>query len=664
MVTLCKKKINFHFFIFFSQFRITLTNGMKNKEKEEAINMMKKITKITSMLLIAILFLCGCNNGNNSDATNNSENNSGSTTSTPVDTDFSQTDEDMFSNRDTETDYSSNSNITISLNGDSASCDSDTVEISGSTITIKDEGTYVFSGSLNNGMIIVNAEETDKPQIVLDDATINSDTSAAIYILEADKVFITLADGSINTLSNGGTFTAIDDNNIDACVFSKQDLTFNGTGTLSISSPAGHGIVCKDDLVFTDGTYSITSSSHGIDANDSVRVANGIITLAAGKDGIHVENSDDATLGFVYISGGTFNIDAEGDGISAGYYVQIEDGIFDILTGGGYENGSSASSDSWGDFGGGMGMPGGGMGGGRPGGRSTDGTNNTDENSVSTGTSSNTSIDDTDDSSTSMKGIKAASSILINSGTFKIDSADDAIHSNISAYINNGTFEIASGDDGIHAEEALTITGGTINITNSYEGLEALNIVVSGGDIDLQATDDGFNAAGGTDASGTGGRDQMFGDRGGMGGGMSSNSNGSILISGGDIFMYAKGDGLDANGSLEITGGYVVVTGPTQGDTAILDYDKSATINNATFIGVGSTMMAQTFSDGEQGTIAVAASASGGTNIRITDTNGNEIISYTPETAFACIIISSPDLVKGDTYTIYVGTESGTFEAQ
>lgn len=628
--------------------------------------------------LAAVLLLSGCNNnegngnlGGPGGSNNNGNNISGDgSNGTPVDTDFSQTAEDMFSNRDSETSYDSSA-IEIQLTGSSATCSSNKVQIDGGKITITDEGTYIVSGTLDDGMIIVNAEESDKLQIVFNSANITSATSAPLYILEGDKVFVTLAEGSTNTLANGGTFTAIDENNIDGVVYSKQDLTFNGNGALTITAPVEHGIVCKDDLVFTGGTYTITSASHGMDANDSVRISAGTFTIDAGKDAIHVENSDDSEKGFVYINGGTFNLEAEGDGIDAGYYVQIENGNFTLLCGGGYENGSQSSSDNWGNMGGGQGgFPGGG---GRPGGRSSGTSENSSETSdianlgTSTGTAG-TSASTTDDASTSMKGIKANSSILINGGTFNINSADDSIHSNLSVYINNGTFEIASGDDGIHGEEDLTITGGAINIAQSYEGLEALNIKVSGGNIKMQSNDDGINAAGGTDSSGTGGRDQMFGGGqpgmgGGPGGGMST-GNGSIVISGGSIWMYAKGDGLDANGTLEISGGYIIVTGPTQGDTAILDYDKTATITGGTFIGVGSTMMAQSFSDGTQGTIAVRATANGGTNINIKDSNNAELVSFTPETNYACIIISTPDLVKGETYTLTVGSQSGEFAAQ
>lgn len=604
-----------------------------------------KYKKLLPFLLAGTLLFTGCGNSDPSEGENsNTDKENSSLAGTAVEVDFSQTDEDMFTSRDMNTEYKFDP-VSIQLNGSSASCDSDTssVKIEGTTITISDEGTYIFSGTLDNGMILVNAEDSDKPQLVFNGVTITSETSAPLYILEADKVFVTLAENSSNTLSNGGTFTAIDENNIDGAIYSKQDLTLNGNGTLTVESPAGHGIVAKDDLVFTSGIYSITSSEHGIDANDSLRVKDATLTIAAGKDGAHVENNDDAEKGYIYISSGSFSITAEGDGLSAGAYLQINSGTFDILTGGGYENGEKSSSDNWGNFGGGMGMPGGNMGG--PGGGRRGGT--------------------TSDESTSMKGLKAGNSLLINNGTFNIDSADDSIHSDISVYINGGTYSIASGDDGIHGEEDLVITNGTIDITQSYEGLEALDITFSGGSVSIQSTDDGINAAGGTDASGTeGGRDGMYG--GGMGahGGMSANSNGSITITGGSIFMYAQGDGLDANGTIEITGGKTIVTGPTQGDTAILDYDTTATINGGTFIGVGSTMMAQTFSDGSQGTFAVQGSGAGGTTILLQDVSGNEIVSFTPETTYQCIIISTPDIVKGESYTIYVGSQSGTFEAQ
>ena len=545
---------------------------------------------------------------------------------------------DMFTDRDSKTDYTEKDSIRIELTGSSAKTSDNSVKISGSTITITENKTHIISGTLDDGMLIVDAKDTAKLQLVFNGVNITSKTSAPFYIVEADKVFVTLAEGTTNSLINGGAFTAIDSNNIDGAVFSKQDLTFNGAGSLTVTSPAGHGIVCKDDLVFTGGDYTINAASHGIDANDSVRVSSATrLTVDAGKDGIHAENSDDTALGFVYISDGAVQIEAEGDGISAGSYLQIEGGSFDILAGGGSKNGNKQSSDHWGGF------PG------RP------------------GYSSTTTTED----STSMKGLKAGGDLVITGGSFQINSADDGIHANASVTVSGGVFTVATGDDGIHGEENLTVSAGDITITESYEGLEALHIKVTGGNIKLTATDDGLNAAGGTDGSGTsGGRDGMFGGGGRPGknpmggGGMSSSSKGSIVISGGNLYIKASGDGVDANGTLEITGGYTVVTGPTQGDTATLDYDVSGVITGGTFIGTGASGMAQSFSSSEQGVIAVRVNnQSAGTKITLTDQSGKVLVEHTPELSFAVVILSSPDLVSGETYRLRVGTNENDVKA-
>lgn len=617
---------------------------------------MRKIISILLILTLAIGILVGCGNyskPNGSESGEGTTDNGGeNSNAAPVDVDFSQTDEDMFTERDSKSEYDASKAVTIQLNGTTATASSDSVQINGSTVIIKEEATYVISGALN-GMLVVDAPDTAKLQLVLNGVDITSETSAALYILEADKVFVTLADGTVNTLANGGSFVAIDDNNIDGALFSKQDLTLNGSGSLTVTSSAGHGIVCKDDLVITGGNYVVNSASHGLDANDSVRIAEAALTIDAGKDAIHCENSEDAAKGFIYISGGTIKAEAEGDGIAASAYMQIADGTIDLLVGGGSENGSKAHSDNFGGF------MGGGHGGGRPG---QMGSN--DSQSATT-----------EENSTSMKGLKAANGMLISGGNITINSADDAIHSDVSLTINGGTFALASGDDAVHAEDTLTVTAGKIDISESYEGLEALHIDVQGGNIKLVASDDGLNAAGGTDQSGTtGGRDGMFGGGpGGMGGGrpggggfggMSGNSNGSIKVSGGNLYINSSGDGLDANGTLEISGGYTVVVGPTQGDTATLDYDTSGIITGGTFIGTGASGMAQTFSDSKQGVVAVGVgNQSAGTQIILKDKNGNTVLEHTPELNFAVVILSSPDMVKGESYAITVGTQSGDFEA-
>ena len=226
--------------------------------------------------------------------------------STPAQTStaVAQTSSSWFSDRDLDGSYDASQAIDITLSGTSASCSADGVTVSGSQVIISTEGIYRLSGTLDDGQIVINAADTDKVRLVLDGVTIHSATSAAIYALEADKVFVTLADGSENTLSNGGSYVAIDDNNIDAVIFSKTDLTLNGSGSLTIQAQAGHGVVSKDELVVTGGSYTVTSASHGMTGKDSVAIAGGVFTITSGKDGIHAENTEDTTLGALYIAGG------------------------------------------------------------------------------------------------------------------------------------------------------------------------------------------------------------------------------------------------------------------------------------------------------------------------------------------------------------------------
>ena len=605
---------------------------------------MKRYSILALLLCFALLASCGGNAPaqESGEALREEESapvatESGSVSGEVVPTDPSE----LFSDRDRAGTYEERESVRVSLDGATASCSSGAVSIDGGTVTITREGTYLLSGTLSDGMIIVDADKSEKVQLVLDGAAIHSETSAAIYVRQADKVFLTLAEGSSNSLSNGGTFTAIDENNIDSVIFSKDDLTMNGSGSLTITSPSGHGVVSKDELTITGGSYDITSASHGLCGKDSVCVSGGVFLIAAGKHGIQADNDEDTALGFIYVEGGSFTISAEGDGLSASSYLQIEDGTFDIVSGGGSVNAAQQTSENWGGFGGGMG-----------------GGNRGGHGGMGGGSAGTGSQEDTD--STSIKGLKASTLLVINGGSFTIDSADDAFHSNGDLTVNGGTFDIATGDDGFHADETLSITAGAINITKSYEGLEGLHVLVSGGEVSLVSSDDGLNAAGGADSSG------MGGFRGGdVFGGMSGSSNGSIVISGGSLYVQASGDGLDANGTLTISGGYTVVCGPTQGDTATLDYDTSAVISGGTFIGTGASGMAQTFSSSEgQGVFAVSVGgASAGTSIVLTDSSGNVVIDYTPELSFAVVILSSPDIVKGETYTITVGTVSGSFEA-
>lgn len=610
--------------------------------------------------------------------------------------------DDMFTDRDLDVGYEESDSVKISLSDDSTTVSSgssdnsstddtvDGVTVDGNVITITSGGTYIISGTLSEGQLVVDADD-EKVQLVLDNADITCATSAAIYVKSAGKTFITLAEGSENILMNTAGFEAIDDNNIDAVIFSKDDLTLNGSGTLTINSENGHGIVSKDDLKITGGTYNITAASHALSGKDSVRIAAGTFNLVSGKDGIHSENADDSSKGYVYIAGGEFTIDSTGDGIDASNIVQIDDGTFDITAGGGAENSTKTHEDNM------MGGPGGGNGpqmGEAPLGEAPDGNapsgeapsgeapngnaqsekpsgeapqggsgNNSSDNSNSDRETppekpdSNTdqSESDTSDSdSASTKGIKADGRLYINGGTFTINSADDSAHSNSAVTINDGTYTLTTGDDGVHSGEALEINGGIITISESYEGLEGLTVTINDGDIDITSSDDGINAAGGTEEMGFGG----------MGNDSTEDTSTDEMwmeINGGYIHVLAGGDGIDSNGDITVNGGEVYIDGPSDNGNSAIDYgDRSACyVNGGTVVAIGSSGMAEDISDDsdQQVMLVKLDSQKEAGEVTLTDSDGNEIITYTALKAYDCVIISTKDLEAGQTYTL---TTSGT----
>ncbi|MBP5271815.1 MAG: carbohydrate-binding domain-containing protein, partial [Clostridia bacterium] len=215
------------------------------------------------------------------------------------------TNTDLFTDRDLDPSY--DSATTIDLNKES------------SRVTITEAGTYVLTGTLH-GQVVVKVADTDKVQLVLNNATITNNTSAAIYVQSGDKVFITTAEGSRNTVSSSATFTSADEetgDNVDGAIFSKATPTFNGSGKLTVNCDNGHGVVSKDDLKVTGGTLDVTAAKKGLAGKDSIRIHDGTITVKAGGDGLHTSNDTDTDTGFVYIEGGSLSIASGDDGIHA-----------------------------------------------------------------------------------------------------------------------------------------------------------------------------------------------------------------------------------------------------------------------------------------------------------------------------------------------------------
>ena len=529
---------------------------------------MKRFQRIVipAALTLAMLTGCGAVSGQSSTSTAVV----GSTAvmeNAAVDTDG------LFSQRDLEQSWDESTAVRIELTGDAASSDSDAVQIDGGTVTITAEGVYVFSGTLSNGSIIVDAGDEDKVQLVLNGVSVTSSDFAAIYAKNADKVFVTLAENTENTLVNENGFTEIDDNHVDAVIFSKCDLTLNGAGKLTVTSPAGHGIVSKDELTITGGIYTITASGHGLTGKDSVAIAAGSFVIDSGKDGIHAEDEDDSEAGFIYLSDGDFTITAQGDGISASGMLEIAGGNYNITTGGG----SAASEMKGGDS---QLEPGAGQNGAAQGGQpgeppAQSGQTDSKAPPEKPEEDKNPQIDvngaeqekdftengEVSSDSTSQKGLKSSTSVIVQAGNFTLDTADDGVHSNGTVTITGGEWTIRTGDDGIHADGALTITGGSFSIPYCYEGIEGSTITINGGTFDITANDDGLNAADGTSNAP------------GM-----ANENCWIVINDGEFTIVSDGDSIDSNGDLTINGGTLDLNCNGNGNTAI-DTDGTYTNN-------------------------------------------------------------------------------------
>ena len=439
-------------------------------------------------------------------------------------------------------------NITaIRLEGDSVAIEGNDANVNERIITITAAGVYDIQGVLNNGQIVVDTQDAEAVTLILIGVDITYDVSAPIYVANAEKVVITLADGTQNTVTDGTTYYYPDESDEpNAAIFSHNDLTINGNGALIVNANYNNGIASKDDLKIVSGTITINAVNDGIKGKDSVSIKDGTITIDSGADGIQSTNAEEEGKGYILIEGGAFNITSGLDGIQAETNLQINGGNFTITSGGGSINTSTSGGGIWG----GPGM---------------EGNANKPEESA--------------------KALKAGVDVTVMTGTFNISSADESLHSKGSLTINGGTFGIASGDDGLHADASLTVNGGEITISQSYEGIESELITINNGTIHLTSSDDGFNAAGGADSSAVNGRpgQNPFAESG----------DNHLYINGGYIFVDAGGDGLDSNGPFDMTGGTVIVNGPTNNGNGPLDYTGSFNITGGYLLAVGSSGMAQ-----------------------------------------------------------------------
>jgi len=570
--------------------------------KQRANGLFYRTVSCGLALSLTTLPLMACSTGSTLSATSTPSD--ASTAATPsVSTKYAQTIDvsNAFSDRDLDGSYDESKATRIALSDGGTTVTGDGATVSGNTVTITAAGTYLISGTLSEGQIKVEANEADKVQLVLSGATVTSANSAALHVAKADKVFLTLANGSENTLATSGAYAAADDSAIDGAVFSRSDLTVNGGGSLAVSSAEGNGIVCKDDVVLASGTATVTAAKHAIQANDSVRIAGGSYTLRAGTDGIHAKNDENSKLSYIYVAGGSLDITAESDGFDANYVLRVDGGTITVSAG---DDGLHAESDltiNGGDI---------------------------------TVTKSN-------------EGLEGAR-VTIAGGTQDVAASDDGVN--------------ASGDPDDSDSSSDTDDDSSKNNAPSSDrpGTSGGGQMTGGQEPPAQDQGDRGDSTppqGRQDGQGNGAPPQ-----GGQGDSApGADESAYLLITGGTLTVKADGDGLDSNGALEVSGGEVYVSGPTSDGNSAIDYGdgSTATITGGTVVALGSTGMAEGFGNSStQGSMLISASGNTGDTVTLSDSSGKVLCSYVAQKSFACVLVSAPGVEQGKSYTLKVGSNS------
>lgn len=232
----------------------------------------------------------------------------------------------VFTERDLAGTWDETEAVPIVLSGRTAEAGGAGVTTADGLVQISQEGVYVLTGSFD-GQIQVSVDKQDKVQLVLSGVSLSCASGPAIWVQQADKVFITLAEGTENTVTDGASYILEDgEDEPDGAIFSKEDLTINGSGSLTVTALYQDGIVSKDDLKICGGTLDVTAVDDGLRGKDSVSICGGTITVAAGSDGIKSTNTEEEDRGNVLVTGGKITVCAGDDGIHAARTLAVEDG--------------------------------------------------------------------------------------------------------------------------------------------------------------------------------------------------------------------------------------------------------------------------------------------------------------------------------------------------
>lgn len=575
----------------------------------------------TSILLLSSFGIAGCSGASEQATSTDSRIENSTSTSITSDADVNVQvasvsvidTSDVFSDRDLSLDYDKDVAVDISLSDAGVVCDASGVSVTDGIVTISTGGTYVISGSAKNVEIVVDATD-EKVELVLDGCKIENDTLPAIFVKSADKVFVFAGEGA-SELRCVGDVSDPTDEGVDGVVFSRDDLTVCGAGSLSVvAGGSGHGIVCKDDAVVVNCKLSVeTQSGSAVQVKGSFATDLADVTINSGKDGIHAEDTDDPSGAWVYIAGGKFDISAKSDGVDAGGAIQIDDGDITLSV---VDDGLHSESDFV--FNGGNIVVS----------SSTEGIEGA-RVTVSGGEASIVSSDD---------GVNATGD----------GSADSDVQSNVSDMDQNMSERPPEAEFGTENEKSISYPNQ--NVETQKRAPMASGEAPSG---EVPSGDGSF----GVPHGGMGGNMSGMGHG---GGGFGNDATASFTMTAGKLTIFSGGDAIDSNGSIDISDGSILIEGPENSGNAIIDYGDGGTarISGGTFVGVGSSGMATNFSESDQGSILVSFSGMGTGEFTVTDDSGNEIVIYTPEKQYQSVLVSMKDFVSGGTYHITRGDET------
>ena len=532
------------------------------------------------------------------------------------------------------------------LSGDTDPTDATQVGETEETFEIKTAGDYVLSGNYPAGVIVKKGAGV--VHIYLNNANISSDSDSAISVKKNNSVIITVAEGTTNIVTSNGK------NGID----SNSPISINGTGALTVVSTAKNGVKVDNSLTIVDASIEVTAvnqaiSAYSVNAKDCTLIVK-TENDGEAKDGIHAEMEDPASTddissltwtaddGYIILNNVNYTANVEGDGLQADTFIYINGGTYDITTTAEFVAYSSANMTTYGltkdDF--------------RY--RLVNGVyyKQAADSQVSSGSyamiqsSKGIKVGEIDYEVEDDDGNIVASGeisdgnyyIIIEGGTFTIDSADDAIHTNSgNLTINGGDFAITTLDDGLASDGTTKIQGGSVTVNYCYEGIEGSCVEINGGSIKLNyCLDDGINAA----------SDYI--------------NNEYIKITGGNIYVNAYGDGIDSNGGITISGGTIFVDGPSDGGNGSIDSDTGIVIDGGYLVAVGSSAWVREATPKTTSTqcslVYAGSTVAAGTTLTLKDADGNAVLSFKTAKSSSSVVMSSPDVVSGSSYTLYAGS--------